>query len=86
MTYNHYLQGKSVLGIVKELERLTIKSPTGKATWSKRTIDVMLSNGKDTGDVHLLDNGKHDACYRAENNNPVIVSKETFQAVLFSGG
>jgi len=42
--FNLYLQGKSVLGIVKELERLGIKSPTGKATWPKRTIDVMLSN------------------------------------------
>jgi len=33
--FNLYLQGKSVLGIVKELERLGIKSPTGKATWPK---------------------------------------------------
>jgi len=81
MIFNLYLQGRSVLGIAKELERLGIKSPTGKATWSKRTIDVMLSNEKYTGDVHLLDNGKHDAYYRAENNNPVIISKETFQAV-----
>ncbi|MEO1782145.1 recombinase family protein [Enterococcus diestrammenae] len=81
MIFNLYLQGKSVLGIVKELELLGIKSPTGKATWPKRTIDVMLSNEKYTGNVHLLDNGKHDAYYRAENNNPVIISKETFQAV-----
>jgi site-specific DNA recombinase len=81
MIFNLYLQGKSVLGIVKELELLGIKSPTGKATWPKRTIDVMLSNEKYTGNVHLLDNGKHDAYYRAENNNPVILSKETFQAV-----
>jgi len=33
--FNLYLQGKSVLGIVKELERLGIKSPTGKATWPR---------------------------------------------------
>ncbi|WP_425540294.1 recombinase family protein [Microaceticoccus formicicus] len=81
LIYNLYLQGKSVLGIAKELERLGIKSPTGKTTWPKRTIDVMLSNEKYTGTVRLLDNGKHDSYYRAENNNPVIVSKETFQAV-----
>lgn len=81
MIFNLYLQGKSVLGIAKELEQLGIKSPTGKATWPKRTIDVMLSNEKYTGNVHLLDNGKHDAYYLAENNNPVIISKETFQAV-----
>ena len=79
--FNLYLQGKSVLGIVKELERLGIKSPTGKATWPKRTIDVMLSNEKYMGNVRLLDNGKHDAYYLAEGNNPAIISKETFQAV-----
>lgn len=81
MIFNLYLQGKSVLGIVKELERLGIKSPTGKATWPKRTIDVMLSNEKYIGNVRLLDNGKHSACYLAEGNNPAIISKETFQAV-----
>ncbi len=41
----------------------------------------MLSNGKYTGSVRLLDNGKHDFCYLAEGNNPAIISKETFQAV-----
>ncbi|WP_242832482.1 recombinase family protein [Desulfosporosinus orientis] len=44
-----------------ELERRGIKSPTGKGKWCKRTIDVMLSNEKYTGNVRLLDNGKHDA-------------------------
>jgi site-specific DNA recombinase len=81
LIYNLYLQGKSVLGIVKELERLGIKSPTGKGTWPKRTIDVMLSNEKYTGNVRLLDNGKHSASYFSEDNNPAIISKETFQAV-----
>lgn len=81
LIFNLYLQGKSVLGIVKELERLGIKSPTGKATWPKRTIDVMLSNEKYIGNVRLLDNGKHSASYLSEDNNPAIISKETFQAV-----
>src|SRR5690554_6721525 len=81
LIYNLYLQGKSVLGIVKELERLGIKSPTGKGTWPKRIIDVMLSNEKYTGNVRLLDNGKHSASYFSEDNNPAIISKETFQAV-----
>jgi len=53
--FNLYLQeGKSVLGIVKELERLGIKSPTGKATWPKRTIDVMLSNEKVYGQCAVV--------------------------------
>ena len=81
MIFNLYLQGKSVLGIVKELERMGIKSPTGKATWPKRTIDAMLSNEKYTGNVRLLDDGKHDFYYKAEGNNPAIIFKETFQAV-----
>jgi len=58
--FEMYLNGKSVIGIVTELENLGVKSPTGKNKWSKRTIDVMLSNEKYTGSVRLLDNGKHD--------------------------
>lgn len=81
LIFNMYLRGKSVIGIVSELERLGIKSPTGKDKWSKRTIDVMLSNEKYTGNVRLLDNGKNDVCYLAEDNNPAIITKETFQAV-----
>lgn len=81
MIFNLYLHGKSVLGIVKELERLGIKSPTGKDTWPKRTIDVMLSNEKYMGNVRLLDNGKYEAYYFVEDNNPAIIPKETFQAV-----
>lgn len=81
MIFNMYLQGKSVIGIVSELERLGIKTPTRKGKWCKRTLDVMLSNEKYTGNVRLLDDGKHDAHYLAEGNNPAIISKETFQAV-----
>ena len=79
--FNLYLKGKSILGIVKELERLGIKYPTGKAIWPKRTIDVMLSNEKYAGNVRLLDDGKHEAYYLSEDNNPAIISKEMFQAI-----
>ena len=81
LVFDLYLQGKSIIGIVKELERLGVKSPTGKATWPKRTIDVMLSNEKYKGNVRLLDDGKHESYYLSENNNPAIISKEMFQAV-----
>ncbi|NMA64759.1 MAG: recombinase family protein [Clostridiaceae bacterium] len=81
MIYNLYLQGKSVLGILKELEQRGIKSPTRKDKWCKRTIDVMLSNEKYTGTVRLLDSDKHEVHYMSENNNPSIISKEIFQAV-----
>lgn len=79
--FEMYLHGKSVISIVTELEHLGVKSPTGKDKWSKRTIDVMLSNEKYTGSVRLLDNGKHETVYLSEDNNPAIISKETFQAV-----
>ncbi|MDD2217483.1 MAG: recombinase family protein [Eubacteriales bacterium] len=81
LIFNLYLRGKSVIGIISELEKLGIKSPTGKGKWCKRTIDVMLSNEKYIGNVRLLDDGKHDLYYLSEENNPAIISKETFQAV-----
>ena len=80
LIFELYLSGKSVLGIIKELQKRKILSPTGKEKWCKRTIDVMLSNEKYTGDVKLLKSGKSDM-HLASENNPVIISKETFEAV-----
>lgn len=79
--FDLYLRGQSVLGIIKELEKRKIPSPTGKEKWFKRTIDVMLSNEKYTGDVRLLKTGKSEIHYLATDNNPAIISKETFEAV-----
>lgn len=81
LIFSMYIQGESTIGIVFELEKMGIKSPTGKGKWCKQTIDVMLSNEKYTGNVRLLDDGKHDAHYLAEDNNPAIISTETFKAV-----
>ena len=54
LIFDLYLGGQSVIGIIKELEKRKILSPTGKIKWCKRTIDVMLSNEKYMGDVELL--------------------------------
>ena len=81
LIYELYLSGQSVVGIIKELERRKIFSPTGKAKWCKRAIDVMLSNEKYTGDVKLLKSGKSEVHYLASGNNPAIISKEVFEAV-----
>lgn len=81
MIYDLYLSGQSVVGIIKELEKRKILSPTGKAKWCKRTIDVMLSNEKYTGDVKLLKSGKNEVHYLASGNNPAIISKEVFETV-----
>jgi len=46
----------------------------------------MLSNEKYTGDVKLLKSGKSDVYYLASENNPAIISKETFEAVQIEKG
>ncbi len=81
LIFDLYLSGQSVVGIIKELEKRKIPSPTGKMKWCKRTIDVMLSNEKYTGDVELLKSGKSEVHYLALGNNPAIISKEVFEAV-----
>ena len=80
LIFDLYLNGQSVVGIIKELEKQKILSPTGKEKWCKRTIDVMLSNEKYAGDVELLKSGKSEVHYLASGNNPAIISKEVFEA------
>lgn len=81
LIFHLYLSGQSVLGIVKELEKRKILFPTGKDKWCKRTIEVMLSNEKYTGDVKLMKSGNSDIRYLSSDNNPAIISKEVFEAV-----
>lgn len=79
--FDLYLRGKSIIGIIKELERLDIKTPTGKNRWCKRTIDTMLSNEKYTGSVELFKSDEKVTHYLAKDNNPAIISAETFKSV-----
>src|SRR5690606_15129158 len=81
LIFDLYLRGLSIIVIKRELEGLGIKTPTGKEKWSKRTIDVMLSNEKYIGVVRLLNVGEHQEHYVSENNHPAIISKEQFEAV-----
>ena len=46
----------------------------------------MLSNEKYTGVVKLLKSGKSDIQYIVSENNPAIISKETFEAVQIEKG
>lgn len=71
----------SINGIIKELEQLEIKSPTGKERWNKRSLEVMLSNEKYKGAVRLFDNNKFDVQYLASDNHPAIITEEIFTAV-----
>src|SRR5699024_8136477 len=81
LIFELYLRGFSIIGIKRELEKRGIKTPTGKEKWSKRTIDVMLSNEKYIGVVRLLNAEEHQEHYISENNHPAIILKEQFEAV-----
>lgn len=81
LIYDLYLQGRSIIHIICEVEKHKIASPTGKERWCKSTIDVMLSNEKYIGNVRLLKSRKGEVQYLASDNNPVIISLETFEAV-----
>lgn len=77
--FNWYLDGKSAIGIVKELEKENIKSPIVKNKWSKRSIETMLENKKYTGSVKLLDSVDKENYYLLKNNQEPIISEETFK-------
>lgn len=79
--FNWYLGGFSINGIIKELEKNNIKSPTGKDKWNKRSLEVMLSNEKYKGAVRLFDDKKSEVQYLATENHPAIVTEEIFTAV-----
>lgn len=96
LIFSLYLEGKSVLGILSELEKRDIPSPTGKVRWCKRSIDTMLSNEKYIGDVIVLktyssgfpdnkrirsDNTEGHQMYMAERAHEAIISREQFKAV-----
>ena len=92
--FQMYLDGYSVGGIKKYLEEKGILTSRGKATWSKRSIETILTNEKYVGDVILYktfspnfpekkripNNGEHKK-YIQEDHHPAIISREMFRAV-----
>ncbi|WP_301590720.1 recombinase family protein [Anaerostipes faecis] len=81
LIFDLYLSGKSVLGIVKELQSRDIKSPTGKDSWAKRSIEQMLSNEKYIGTAMVNVGGEEGKIFKMNNSHPVIITKETINAV-----
>lgn len=79
--FNLYLGGTSVNGVIKELEKHSIKSSTGKDRWCKGSIENMLKNRKYTGEVELLKQNEDDAYFLASDNNPVIIATNVFDEV-----
>lgn len=81
LIFDLYLGGKSILGIVKELKERSIKSPTGKDNWPKRSIEEMLRNEKYIGVSVVNVGGEEGQIYKLNNSHPEIISKEMFDAV-----
>lgn len=91
--FEHYLEGKGVFTIAKELNADGIPTVAG-GNWQESTILNMLKNEKYKGDIilqkyytpdHLKkgtirNNGKLDSYY-IEDNHPAIISKEVWGAV-----
>ncbi|MFI3207911.1 MAG: recombinase family protein [Eubacteriales bacterium] len=66
----------SRFGIIRELKSRNIKSPTGKDSWNKRSIDTMLSNEKYTGRVILMKKDPYTPSYEYKNHHEGIISEE----------
>lgn len=94
LIFDLYLQGKSIVGIKKELEQRHISSPSGKTQWYNRTIDNILSNEKYVGDVIVfktyttgfpnrkrITNSGEKNKYLSTKSHPAIISREDFDAV-----
>ena len=81
LIFSLYLARLSLLKIIRELEKRKIKSPKEKETWSKRSIDTMLSNEKYTGRVILLKNNNSAPSYEFKEHHEAIISEEIFEEV-----
>lgn len=92
--FDLYPSGYSILGIIHELENKGIKSPSRRDRWSKRTVELILTNEKYTGNVLLgktycenypnnkrrINNGESEKYYSTDNHVPII-SIEKFKLV-----
>lgn len=81
LIFDFYLSGKSIIGIVKELQNRNIKSPTGKDSWPKRSIEEMLRNEKYVGVSVVNAGGEDGQIYKLNNSHPAIISKDMCDAV-----
>lgn len=79
--FRWYLDGASVLGIIKKLSDAGISSPTDKEQWNKRAVEIMLANEKYTGTVTLLDSATQEYGYQMKECHPPIITESEFRAV-----
>lgn len=92
--FDLYLQGHSVLSIIRQLKKRRIKPPSGNAVWSKRAIETLLANEKYVGDVLVgktfknefpsnkrrVNNGERDK-YEMTNSHKPIIQHDIFDKV-----
>jgi hypothetical protein len=89
--YREYLEGKSLAGIGRDLEKDGILTAAGKPRWRPETIKKILMNEKYIGDALLqktftvdfltkkrVKNEGHVPQYYVENNHDAIIPKELF--------
>jgi len=88
LIFELYLSGKSIVGIMRELAQRNILSPTGKAIWSRRAIDTLLSNekyrGNSTASTARMSGdprSKPRDRYLFQEHHEAIVDEKTFIAV-----
>ena len=86
LIFDLYLQGHSVVSIIKELKKREVKSPSGKEIWSKRAVETLLSNEKYVGNVlvgktyagEFPDNKR----YRNKGERSKFLSEETHAPII----
>ncbi|MCD1763478.1 recombinase family protein [Listeria monocytogenes] len=89
--YREYLEGKSLAGIGRDLEKDAILTAAGKPRWRPETIKKILMNEKYIGDALLqktftvdfltkkrVKNEGHVPQYYVENSHEAIIPKELF--------
>lgn len=89
--YREYLEGKSLTGIVRDLEKNGILTATNKSKWRPETIKKILQNEKYIGDAlqqktitvdfltkKRVKNEGHVPQYYVENSHEAIIPKELF--------
>lgn len=94
LIFDLYLQGYSFDMIRKVLLEKGIPSPTGRESWSKKTISATLENEKYCGHVILMKtiratgvdfrrvkNRGQQERYQLMNNHPAIISDKIFERV-----
>ncbi len=79
--FRWYLDGASVIGIIKKLSDAGIPSPDRKEKWNKRAIETMIANEKYTGTVTLLDSASQEYQYQMKECHPPIITENEFKAV-----